>query len=383
MQLPTKYTTKLSSDSQKSGADEFLGEQTTDQTLSTQGFDSDVDFDVEEEESEGHDLYTHHELLADRGQSPVRVDKFLMDHLSKVTRNRIQTAIDNGFIMVNGVVPKASYKVKPGDRIVIALPEPRRETDILPENIALNIVYEDDDVLVINKPAGMVVHPAHGNWEGTVVNALVYHFSQLPTSANGVARPGLVHRIDKDTSGLLVIAKTELAMTHLARQFFYHTIDRKYVAVVWGVPAEKGTVNVHLGRHPKDRRVTTAFPEGDHGKHAITHYTLLEDLRYVSMVECQLETGRTHQIRAHMRYLGHPLFNDAMYGGDKVVKGNQFARYKAFVENCFKVCNRQALHARLLGFEHPRTGERMVFESPLPDDISQLLDKWRHYLQYE
>lgn len=368
MQIPDKYT--YAQGQQGEGPDEL-------------GDDLDFTDDLEDGE-EGSSLYTHHELVADRGQGPVRLDKFLIDHLAKVSRNKVQNAIDNGFIMVNGAVPKASYKVKPGDVVTVALPEPRRETDIKPEDIALNIVFEDDHVLVIDKPAGMVVHPAHGNWEGTVVNALVYHFSQLPTSANGEARPGLVHRIDKDTSGLLVIAKTELAMTHLARQFFYHTIDREYVALVWGVPTEeKGTINVHLGRHPKDRRVTTAFPEGDFGKHAITHYELLEDLRYVSLVKCKLETGRTHQIRAHMRYLGHPLFSDAMYGGDRVLKGNQFAKYKAFVENCFKVCPRQALHARVLGFEHPVTKQRMHFESPLPPDIVEVVERWKHYLRYE
>jgi 23S rRNA pseudouridine1911/1915/1917 synthase len=338
----------------------------------------------EEPEDEGESLYVHHQLVADPKQGPMRLDKFMMAHMSNATRNKVQTAIDNGFIKVNEQQAKASYKVKPGDVMTIALPEPRRETDILPENIPLNIVYEDDTVLVIDKPAGMVVHPAHSNWEGTLINALVYHFNNLPTGINGVARPGLVHRIDKDTSGLLVIAKTEKAMTHLAKQFFYHTIERKYIAMVWSVPAEaEGTINIHLGRHPKDRRITTVFPEGDQGKHAITHYKVIEDMRYVSLIECQLETGRTHQIRAHMRHLGHPLFNDATYGGDRILKGNAFARFKAFVDNCFSICPRQALHAKSLGFIHPTTEEYMFFESPIPADMQGLMDKWRHYLQYE
>lgn len=338
----------------------------------------------EEPEDDGQDLYVHHQIIADRKQTLMRVDKFLMVHLANASRNKIQTAIDDGFIKVNQTGVKASYKIKPGDVVTIALPKPRRENEIIPQNIPLNIVYEDEAVLVLDKPAGMVVHPAHGNWDGTLINALVYHFTQLPTGVNGEARPGLVHRIDKDTSGLLVIAKTEQAMTHLARQFFYHTIERKYTAVVWGMPEPPdGTVDIFIGRHPKDRRVMTTFPDGDYGKNAITHYRTVEQLRYISIIECQLETGRTHQIRAHMRHLGHPLFNDATYGGDRILKGSPFNRYKAFVENCFQLCPRQALHARSLGFEHPVTGQKMYFESPLPADIEALIAKWRHYIQYE
>lgn len=344
--------------------------------------ESSLEDELNQEEESG--LYVRHEITADKGQSAMRLDKFLMIHLAHATRNKVQQAIDDGFIMVNSQAAKASYKVKPLDVITVALPTPKRETDIKPENIPLNIVFEDDYVLVLDKPAGMVVHPAHANWEGTLINALVYHFQNLPTGVNGVARPGLVHRIDKDTSGLLVIAKTEQAMTHLARQFFYHTIERKYNALVWGVPdPADGTIDEYIGRHPKDRRVMTVFPEKDFGKNAITHYKLIEDLRYVSLIECQLETGRTHQIRAHMRWLGHPLFNDETYGGDRIVKGNAFSRYKAFIDNCFALCPRQALHARSLGFVHPVTGEYLFFESPLPQDLTAVLEKWRHYVKYE
>ncbi|MFN8692659.1 MAG: RluA family pseudouridine synthase, partial [Cyclobacteriaceae bacterium] len=278
---------------------------------------------------------------------------------------------------------KPNYKVHPNDVIVVALPEPPRDTDVKPENIPLNIVFEDDHLLVINKPAGMVVHPAYQNWSGTVVNALLHHFQRLPHMPGNEGRPGLVHRIDKDTSGLLVIAKTEAAMTALARQFFDHSIERTYQALVWGVPdPPAGTINVPVGRSLKDRRVTVAFPNGDFGRHAVTHYKLLNDLRYVSLVECKLETGRTHQIRAHMKHLGHPLFNDEMYGGSDVVKGTVFTKYKQFVENCFKIIPRQALHAKTLGFVHPATKEWMQFDSELPQDMQDVLAKWENYVKY-
>jgi len=338
--------------------------------------------DIENSElNEDSDLYEHYRIVVDKGQSLLRVDKFLMDRIPNATRNKIQQGIETEAVRVNGAIIKASYKVKPLDVITVSLPEPPRDTEVIPENIPLNIVYEDEEVLVLNKVAGMVVHPAYQNWTGTLVNALTYHFQNLPTTQNGEGRPGLVHRIDKDTSGLIVIAKTERAMAHLARQFFEHTIERTYYALVWGeINPPAGTVNVNLGRSLKDRRVTAAFPEGDFGRTAITHYKTLQPLRYVSLVQCNLETGRTHQIRAHMQYLGHPLFNDATYGGDKILKGTTFTKYRQFVENCFKLIPRQALHAKSLGFVHPRTREWMQFDSILPDDLQAVLDKWEKYV---
>lgn len=328
-------------------------------------------------------LFEHHRIVADRGQALLRIDKFLMDRLPNVTRTKIQDGIHNGFVLVNEKPIKPNYKVHPSDVITVSFPEPPRDTEVVPENIPLNIVFEDEHLLVINKPAGMVVHPAFQNWTGTVVNALAYHFQNLPEMPGNTGRPGLVHRIDKDTSGLLVIAKSEIALTQLAKQFFDHSIERTYWAIVWGVPEPpQGTINVHVGRSLKDRRVTTAFPEGDFGRHAITHYKLLRDLRYVSLLECKLETGRTHQIRAHMKYIGHTLFNDAMYGGDQIQKGTVFAKYKQFVDNCFKIIPRQALHAKTLGFKHPATKEWMQFDSELPADFVEVLEKWEHYVKY-
>jgi 23S rRNA pseudouridine1911/1915/1917 synthase len=286
-------------------------------------------------------------------------------------------------VVVNEKEVKPNYKVHPEDVIVISLPEPPRDTEVVPEDIPLNIVYEDEHLLVVNKEAGMVVHPAYNNWSGTLVNALTWHFQNLPEMQGNAGRPGLVHRIDKDTSGLLVIAKTELAMQSLAKQFFHHTIERTYVAMVWGEPEPSaGTINVNLGRSLKDRRVTAAFPEGDFGRRAVTHFKVLQNLRYVSLVQCNLETGRTHQIRAHMQYLGHPLFNDATYGGDKILKGTSFSKYKAFVENCFKAMPRQALHARSLGFTHPASGEFVQFESELPQDFQLVIEKWENYVKF-
>lgn len=328
-------------------------------------------------------LFEHHRIVADRGQALLRIDKFLMDRLPNVTRTKIQDGIHNGFVLVNEKPIKPNYKVHPGDVITVSFPEPPRDTEVVPENIPLNIVFEDEHLLVINKPAGMVVHPAYQNWTGTLVNALAYHFQNLPEMPGNTGRPGLVHRIDKDTSGLLVIAKSEIALTQLAKQFFDHSIERTYWAIVWGVPEPPhGTINVHVGRSLKDRRVTTAFPEGDFGRHAITHYKLLRDLRYVSLLECKLETGRTHQIRAHMKHIGHTLFNDAMYGGDQIQKGTVFAKYKQFVDNCFKIIPRQALHAKTLGFKHPATKEWMQFDSELPADFVEVLEKWEHYVKY-
>lgn len=327
-------------------------------------------------------LFEHHNFIADPHQGPLRLDIFLIDRLPNVSRNRVQAAIKEGFIKVNNSLIKPNYKVRPGDNIVISLPEPPRDTEVVPEDIPLTIVYEDDDLMVVNKPAGMVVHPAYQNWTGTLVNALAYHFKNLPEMAGNQGRPGLVHRIDKDTSGLLVIAKTEPAMMGLAKQFFDHSIDRTYIALVWGEPEPSGTINVNLGRSLRDRRVTAPFPDGDYGKRAITHYNTIEELRYVSLVECRLETGRTHQIRAHMKYIGHPLFNDSTYGGDRIVKGTQFSKYKTFVQNCFNIIPRQALHAKSLGFIHPVTKEKMVFSSELADDMVTVIDKWRNYIQH-
>jgi 23S rRNA pseudouridine1911/1915/1917 synthase len=333
---------------------------------------------------EDSDLYEHYRIVCDPKQSLIRIDKFLMDRIPNATRNKIQNGIETESVLVNDKCVKSSYKVKPGDVITVMLPEPPREDVVIPENIPLDIFYEDDELLVINKPAGMVVHPAYQNWSGTLVNALAWHFQNLPTTRNGAGRPGLVHRIDKDTSGLVVIAKTEFAMTFLAKQFFDHTITRTYNAIVWGVPEkEEGTITGHVGRSPKDRRVMTVYPAGDYGKHAVTHYKVLKPMRYVSLIECRLETGRTHQIRAHMKYLGHPLFNDATYGGDQILKGTTFSKYRQFIDNCFKLMPRQALHAKSLGFIHPVTKKDMYFESKLPDDFVSVLEKWEKYVEYE
>jgi 23S rRNA pseudouridine1911/1915/1917 synthase len=334
-------------------------------------------------EEQDDELFEHHRIVADAGQSLVRIDKFLMDRLPNVTRTKIQAGIHDEFVKVNDKSIKPNYKVHPGDVIVIALPEPPRDTDVKPENIPLNIVFEDEHILVINKAPGMVVHPAYQNWSGTLVNALDYHFQNLPQMPGNDGRPGLVHRIDKDTSGLLVIAKTETALTQLAKQFFDHSIERRYWAIVWGEPdPAEGTINVNVGRSLKDRRITTAFPEGDFGRHAITHYKVLKNLRYVSLIECKLETGRTHQIRAHMKYIKHPLFNDAMYGGSEVLKGTTFTKYKQFVDNCFKIIPRQALHAKSLGFVHPATKKWIQFDSELPEDFKEVIEKWEHYVKY-
>lgn len=328
------------------------------------------------------DLYEHHRIVVDKGQALLRVDKFLMDRLPNVSRNKVQDAIRTESVQVNNKPVKVSYKIKPFDIITIILPDPPRDTDIVPENIPLNIIYEDKELLLVNKPAGMVVHPAYSNWTGTLVNALTYYLQNLPTSRNGEGRPGLVHRIDKDTSGLLVIAKTELAMSHLARQFHDHSIERTYYALIWGVPkAPQGTIRGHVGRSQKDRKVMSVYPDGDYGKHAVTHYKVLQSFQYVSLIQCNLETGRTHQIRAHLKYLGHPLFNDATYGGNQIVYGNRTSSFKAFVENAFKLMPRQALHAKSLGFMHPQTRQFMQFASELPDDFKAVLEKWSLYAE--
>ncbi|MCU0323754.1 MAG: RluA family pseudouridine synthase [Spirosomaceae bacterium] len=338
--------------------------------------------DINEEDDE---LFEHFRVVADKGQTLMRIDKYLIHHLKNASRNRIQNAIDAESIKVNDKTVKASYKVKPFDVITVSFPHPPRETkEVLPENIPLNIIYEDEDILIVNKDAAMVVHPAFGNWTGTLVNALVYHFQNLPTHRNGEIRPGLVHRIDKGTSGLLVIAKNEYSMTFLAKQFFEHSIERTYYALIWGEPKEpKGTINAHVGRSLKDRKVTDVFPDGQYGKEAITHYEVLKNLRYVSLIKCNLETGRTHQIRAHMKYLGHPLFSDEVYGGNKILRGQVFNKYKQFVENCFEIIPHQALHAKSLGFIHPRTKKWVQFDSDLPVDFQTVLDKWEKYVSNE
>jgi 23S rRNA pseudouridine1911/1915/1917 synthase len=339
--------------------------------------------DISNTEQEDDGLFEHHQIKVDPKQELLRIDKFLMDRLPNVTRNKVQKAIKDGFVQVNGDAIKANYKIHPNDNIRIALPEPPRDTEVKPENIHLNIVFEDPDFLIVNKEAGMVVHPAHQNWEGTLVNALAYHFQQLPEMEGNEGRPGLVHRIDKDTSGLLVIAKKEKSMTLLAKQFFDHSIERTYYALVWGeMEDDQGTIDVNLGRSFKDRRITDAFPDGDFGRTAITHYKVLERLRYVTLIQCNLETGRTHQIRAHLKYIGHPLFNDATYGGDRILKGTQFSKYKSFVDNCFKIMPRQALHAKSLGFIHPSKNTKVQFDSELPEDFTALLEKWNHYIQF-
>lgn len=327
--------------------------------------------------------FEQYSFKADKGQEPLRVDKYLMNFIASSTRNKIQQAADNGQVWVNGVPVKSNYKVKPGDEVKIVMDEPPRVLDVIPENIPIHIVYEDDSVVVINKEPGMVVHPGHGNYTGTLVNALKYHFDNLPSMTAELERPGLVHRIDKDTSGLLVIAKTEQAMQSLSRQFKARSTDRLYDALVWGnLEEDSGTIEGYIGRHLKDRMQMAVFEDGSQGKPAVTHYKTLEKFLYVTLVECKLETGRTHQIRIHFKHIGHPLFNDERYGGNEVLKGTTFTRYKQFVENCFKICPRQALHAKTLGFDHPVTGERMFFEAPLPQDMVQLLEKWRNYTQF-
>ncbi len=342
------------------------------------------EIDIDQFDDEVVELFEHHHMVIDKKQSLVRIDKYLTDKLANATRNKVQIAIDNGHVTVNGQTVKTNYKIKPEDEIKVYLQKPIKENEVVPEEIPLDIIYEDDHLMIINKPAGMVVHPAHGNWTGTLVNGLAYYFKQLPELPGNSGRPGLVHRIDKDTSGLLVIAKSEEAMTDLAHQFFHHTIERTYIALVWGEPEqEQGTINAHVGRGFKDRRVMDTFQDGSYGKHAITHYKVLKYLRYVSLIQCNLETGRTHQIRTHMKHFGHPLFNDAMYGGDKIRKGTQFSKYKSFVQNCFDLMPRQALHAKSLGFVHPITKEKVYFEVPLPQDFSQVLEKWEHYVVYE
>lgn len=331
--------------------------------------------DNEELEDE---LFEHYKFISPKGQSIVRVDKFLLQLIENTTRNKIQQAAERGNIFANGIAVKSNYKVKPFDEIKVMLAHPPFENRIDPEDIPLDIVYEDDDLLLINKPVGLVVHPGHGNYTGTLVNALAFHFDNLPMNSSN--RPGLVHRIDKDTSGLLVIAKNDNAMAHLAKQFEEKTTEREYIAIVWGnIKEDKGTIEGNLARHAKDRMQMAVYDDPTIGKPAVTHYKVLERLGYVTVVSCILETGRTHQIRAHMKHIGHPLFSDARYGGDLILKGTTFSKYKQFVENCFKILPRQALHAKTLGFEHPVTKEYMRFDTELPQDMVECIEKWRNY----
>lgn len=335
-----------------------------------QAFDDEIEKDDE--------LYEHYSFKAGKGQEPLRVDKFLMNFVENATRNKVQQAAKQGNIFVNGVAVKSNHRVKANDEVKVMFAHPPHEYLLTPENIPIDIVYEDDELLVVNKPAGMVVHPGHGNYSGTLINALVYHFENLPNNSSN--RPGLVHRIDKNTSGLLVIAKTEESMLHLAQQFFHKTSEREYIALVWGdVQQDEGTITGHIGRHLKDRLQMDVFPDGSHGKEAITHYKVLERFGYVTLISCRLETGRTHQIRVHMKHIGHTLFNDERYGGDKILKGTTFAKYRQFVENCFDILPRQALHAKTLGFEHPVTGAFLRFSTELPEDMILCVEKWRKY----
>lgn len=346
----------------------------TDDTVAEDPFD--------EESEEGQELYEHFSWKVDAGQEMLRIDKFLFERMRNASRNRIQVAAKAGCVLVNGTAVKSNYRVKPHDLISVVMAYPPRDHTIIPENIPLSIMYEDHDLMVINKPAGLVVHPGHGNYSGTLVNALMYHLKNLPDQGSeDEPRPGLVHRLDKNTSGVMVIAKSELAMNHLAKQFFDRTTGRLYHALVWGdFEEDSGTVTGHIGRSLKNRLQMDVFTDGAHGKHAVTHWRVLERFGYVTLVECKLETGRTHQIRAHMRYIGHPLFNDERYGGNEILKGTTFAKYRQFIINCFELMPRHGLHAKTLSFIQPTAGERLSFDSEIAPDMAALLDKWRGYV---
>ena len=332
-------------------------------------------------ENEENELFEHYRIDVDPGQKPLRIDKFLVNRIENASRSKIQSAADADNILVNQKPVKSNYKVKPNDVISIVMAYPPREIELIPEDIPLNIVYEDNDLVIVNKDPGMVVHPSYGHYTGTLVNAMMHHLKDLPLFNSGDMRPGLVHRIDKNTSGLLVLAKTEQALNKLAKQFFDKTTERRYHALVWGTFQEKeGTITGHIGRNIKNRKVMQVFPDGSQGKHAVTHYKVLEELGYITLVECKLETGRTHQIRVHFQYIGHPLFNDFEYGGDQILKGTTFTKYKQFVQNCFDILPRQALHAKTLGFTHPSTGELIRFDSEIPEDMTMVIEKWRRYL---
>jgi 23S rRNA pseudouridine1911/1915/1917 synthase len=336
--------------------------------------------EIENEENEEDELFEHYHFKVDPGQEILRIDKFLLDRLPNTSRNKIQFAAKNGNVLVNTVTIKPNYRVKPGDEISIVMPYPVREIELIAENIPIQIEFEDDFLAIVHKPSNMVVHPGYGNYTGTLVNAMVYHFDNLPYRIQDYfGRPGLVHRLDKNTTGLMVIAKTEHALSHLAKQFADRTTERRYNALVWGDVLEDGTVTGNIGRSLKNRKVMTVFPEGDYGKHAVTHYKVLERFGLVTLIECKLETGRTHQIRAHLKHIGHPLFNDNEYGGDRIVRGTTHTKYKKFIENCFSLIPGQALHAKTLGFTHPVSGENLQFDSELVDGFEKILQKWRNY----
>lgn len=342
------------------------------------------DAELPDSEQEEQELYEHHRFTADKGQDLLRIDKFLVNRIENATRTKIQHAAEAGCIHVNSKAVKSNYKVKPGDVITVLLPHPPREIELIAQDIPINILYEDDDIIIVNKEAGMVVHPGYGNYTGTLMNALVHHFQHLPVSktqkVEAELRPGLIHRIDKNTSGIIVIAKNELSMTRMAKKFFDRDIDRTYLALVWGdFKEEEGRIEGNIGRSLRDRKKMTVFPEADHGKHAVTHWKVVERLGYVTLVECKLETGRTHQIRVHMEYIGHPVFNDETYGGNKILKGTTFTKYKQFVENCFQLMPHHVLHARSLGFKHPATKKYIHFDSKPPANFQKLLEKWRNY----
>lgn len=334
-------------------------------------------------EDQNSELFEHYRFVADKGQGMIRVDKYLAMHIVGVSRNRIQQAAEADCILVNNTPVKSNYRIKPLDVISVVMNRPPRELEIIPEDIPLDVVYEDEDLMVINKPPGLVVHPGFGNYQGTMVNAIAYRLKDTPEYDSKDPRLGIVHRIDKDTSGLILVAKNAYAKTHLSAQFFNKTTKRQYIALVWGnITDNEGRIEANIGRSLKNRMLMTVFPEADYGKHAVTHYKVLERLGYVTLIQCQLETGRTHQIRVHMKHIGYTLFNDERYGGNEILKGTNFAKYKQFVQNCFNICPRQALHAQTLGFVHPRTGQELMFEAPLPDDMSQLVEKWRGYIAY-
>ncbi len=338
-----------------------------------------------DEQESSDELYERFQFNADKGQEPYRIDKFLMNRIEGATRNKLQRAINAGLVLVNGKEVKQNYKIKAFDQIIVYSDLSPESTDIVPEKMPLNIHFEDDDLIIINKPPGMVVHPGSGNYSGTLLNGISYYLKEKNPAIDEEVLPrfGLVHRIDKNTSGLLVLAKSDKAMRQLAKQFYDHTVKRQYIALVWGdMEQDEGTIIAHVGRNQRFRKLFEAYPDGDHGKEAITHYKVLERFNYVTLVQCVLETGRTHQIRVHMKYIGHPLFNDDFYGGDRIVKGTIFSKYKQFVDNCFAICPRQALHAKTLGFTHPSTGEDVYFDTELPDDLAQVIEKWRGYVKH-